>query len=112
MDKIEFEDDAPLELISSSELESKYKDEMGLDREIKKIGEQKVRNEKIKENPPALKLRKKITSLQEQNPKDYILLYCNLCQHEFQHAKKNDKGAFEPYAICQHIVFKGVVIEQ
>ncbi len=120
-DKIEFEHDAPLELPSESELEKVSQDEVDspsktLDQVFKdKQTIKDERNKKIKEKKPGLKLRKekpKVKKMKEDyKPKDYIAVECQLCQHEYTHAKKDDKGAFIPYALCQHVVFKGVFIE-
>ena len=111
-DRIEFENDAPLELVDSDSFEKTS----GIDAVEKvfsdKTAKTKERNAKIKEKSPALNLRVRNPKLQEQKPKDYIMVHCNLCEHDFQHAKKDDNGAFMPYAICQHIVFLGVVVEK
>lgn len=117
-DKIEFEDDAPLELTSDSELEQVSKDEVSNpSKTLDKIFEKEkmvkeIRNAKVKQKKPALKLHKKVRTMKEKyKPKDYIVVECQICQREYTHAKKDDNGAFEPYALCQHIIFKGVVIE-
>jgi hypothetical protein len=72
----------------------------------------KTRNQMIKEKPEPLKLRNKNRKLKENHePKEYIAVECQLCQREYTHAKKDDNGAYIPFALCQHVIFKGVFIE-
>jgi len=117
-DRIEFEDDAPLELVDSGELEevsrievsnpSKDLDKIFLHDKVVK----ESRNAKVKEPRPGLKLHKKTATMKEKHkPNEYIAVECQLCQHEYTHAKKDDNGAFIPFALCQHIVFKGLFVE-
>jgi len=111
-EKIEFEDDAPLELTDSeSFVDQGSKSLSEIDNALKKKNDQKEKIKRMKEKPPALNLRIS-GKLKPQNPKDYIVVHCNLCEHDFQHAKKDDSGALMPYALCQHIVFKGVIVEK
>jgi hypothetical protein len=121
-DRIEFEDDAPLELVDSGELEQVSKDEVSapsksLDQVFEKEkSTKKERNRKVKEKKPALKIKRKAPTMkkmkEDYGPKDYIVVECQICQNEYTHAKKDEQGAFIPFALCQHIVFKGVVIEE
>jgi len=116
-DRIEFEDDAPLELTSSDELEPVSKDEVNNTSEaVEKIfTEEKVvkaaRNKKLKQKKPGLKLQAKKMKKDKYKPKDYIAVRCQLCDAEYTHAKKDDNGAFIPFALCQHVIFKGVFVE-
>jgi hypothetical protein len=117
-DRIEFEDDAPLELTSDSELEQVSRDEVSspskkLDEIFEKDNRSKAaRDAKVKEPKPALKLRNKNRKMKENHePKEYIAVECQLCQREYTHAKKDDNGAYLPFALCQHVIFKGVFLE-
>ena len=116
-ERIEFEDDAPIELRDVGELEEVSQTEISqesgeIDKALKKNAMKKERDAKIKQKPPALNLHVRPENLKKQKPKDYIVVRCNICEHDFQHAKKDDNGALMPYALCQHIVFKGVVLEE
>lgn len=121
-ERIEFEHDAPLELSSDSELEPVSQDEVNapsksLDQVFEKEKSIKnKRNRKVKEKKPALKIKKKAPTVKKMKenygPKDYIVVECQLCQNEYTHAKKDENGAFIPFALCQHVIFKGVVIEE
>lgn len=114
-DKIEFEDDAPLELTRDNQLEGVSRDEVGPSEEVNKIfAERKEtkdkRDELVKGKKPALKLRTGQDKMKgKYKPKDYIVVECFLCQHEYTSARKDDNGAFEPIALCQHVAFRGVV---
>lgn len=37
-----------------------------------------------------------------------IKFYCMICEKEYKHEKRDDNGNLQPYAICQHLVYKGV----
>lgn len=109
MDKIEFEDDAPLELTSDSDLEVVSKDEVKpskVEIEVDKAIAKQTRKDRMKEKPEPLKL--KVGKPKKFKAKDFITIRCNLCDKDMQHAKQDDDGHFVPFALCQHVVFKGV----
>lgn len=117
-DKIEFEHDAPLELPSESELERVSQDEVNspskaLDEVFKeKKTIKQNRDAKVKEKKPGLKLRKERRKMKDNyKPKDYIAVFCRICEHEFTTARKEENGSFSPIALCQHVAFKGVFVE-
>ena len=100
--KIEFEDDAPLEYRETSAEES-------LDAAFKSVTE-KIPVERKVSTP--LKLLKKPKTLHSFKNKDYIILRCAICQMDFQTARKDEQGNFEPVALCQHVILKGVIAEK
>jgi hypothetical protein len=113
---VEFEDDAPLELKESSSdtIATDNFSTTGPSESLEKViqsEKQRIsdRNAKIKETPVPLRITKKKIMKTNYQPKDYIAVACAICEREFTHAKKDDNGAFVPYALCQHIVFKGIV---
>lgn len=113
---VEFEDDAPLELKDSSSDTTESYRSTGPSESLEKViqsEKQRIsdRNAKIKETPKPLRITKQKIMKENYQPKDYIAVECQICEREYTHAKKDDKGAFEPYALCQHIVFKGIVVE-
>lgn len=112
-DYIEFEDDAPLELTSDANVDEVETTSNKLDQIFEKEKQtKKIRDAKVKQKPEPLKLRKKMTKMkQNYKPKEYIAVECQICQREYTHAKKDENGSFEPYALCQHILFKGVFDE-
>lgn len=109
-----FEDDAPIELTETDILEEPVTSASAkLDQVlVQESLEKEKRLARIKEKPPALKLTKKQKPSRKFKDKDYIIIHCNLCDNDYQHAKKDDEGNFEPFALCQHVVFKGAVIEE
>lgn len=109
-DYIEFEDDAPLELTSDANVEPSQETPDQLDQIFEKEKQHKKnRDAKVKQKPEPLKLKKKMKKMKEKyEPKEYIAVECQICQREYTHAKKDENGSFEPYALCQHILFKGV----
>ncbi len=120
VDTVEF-DNVPIELTDSeSELDNASKTEV----EPEQTAEEKVdsvfkeeaagkkkRKERMKENPPALKLRNP-KKLHGFAAKDYIIMRCNICEKDMTTARKDDDGNFEPRALCQHLVFKGLIAEK
>lgn len=104
--KMEFENDAPLEYREISPLE---KLEKVFEKEKQIVQERKDR---MKQNPPALKLNKAPKKIHRFKAKDYIALRCQICQMDFTTARKDEEGNFEPRALCQHVVLKGVVAEE
>jgi hypothetical protein len=111
---VEFEDDAPLELKESSpdvvSEDESNKPSKALDQVFEKDQAKKdVRNAKIKETPEPLRITKKRIMKKDYQPKDYIAVQCHICEREYTHAKKEEDGSFTPYALCQHIAFKGIV---
>lgn len=112
-----FEDDVPLELVGEGELEEVSRTELTASDKITEVFAEEQRQKdkrkaRMKETPKPLRLTKKVKKPRKFGPKDYITIHCNLCDNDFQHAKKDDEGNFIPYAICQHIVFQGAVIEE
>jgi len=103
VDKVEF-DDVPLELKDD---EAEQAVEKVFSEEADRIKERKTR---MKEKAPALKLRNK--KLHGFQPKDYIILRCNICEQDMTTARKDDDGNFVPRALCQHLVFKGLIAEK
>ena len=107
--KIEFEDDAPLELRDAEDPVSKIEEAFAEDKAKDEI---QKRRQRMQEKPPPLKLAKKPRQTHRFKNKDYIILRCNICERDMQTARKDDDGNFEPVALCQHVVFKGVIAEQ
>lgn len=115
-ERYEFEDDAPLELHADDQLEKVSEIELNASSKLDQVFTDKTkekdkRTARIKENPKPLKLRKKARPLRKFKDKDYITIRCNLCEMDYTHAKKDDEGNFMPFALCQHVVFKGASIE-
>jgi len=102
-----FEDEAPIELKESSELTAEEKVETIFQEEDLAKAKRKAR---MKEKPEGIKLRNK--QKRTFKPKDYIVMHCNICEIDMQTARKDDAGNFEPRALCQHLVFKELVIEK
>lgn len=112
-----FEEDAPLELTGDGELEEVSRTEITALSKLTEVftteqQEKDERKARMKETPKPLRLTKKPKKLRKFQDKDYIIIHCNLCDNDYQHAKKDDEGNFIPYALCQHVVFKGAVIEE
>lgn len=111
-DKLEFEDaDVPLELkddVEDAKVSAEGKLKAVFNDEQRATKERKA---KMKKNPKPLKLSLKPKTFHHFKTKDYIVFRCNLCEKEMNHAKKDDDGNFEPYALCQHVVFKGLYAE-
>jgi len=103
VDKVEF-DDVPLELEDD---DAEKAVEKVFNEEADRIKERKSR---MKQKPPALKLRNK--QLRTFKAKDYIIMRCNICEKDMTTARKDDDGNFEPRALCQHLVFKGLIAEK
>lgn len=95
------------------------------DEEPKNIKELRELQKKVKNNPEPLNLKNPV--LEEPEPlnidvpiqklhsfktNDYITFRCNLCNAEVTHAKKDDDNQFVPWALCQHVIFKGLVAEK
>jgi len=113
LDKIEFEDDAPIELTEDTVFDSvSEKNSTKLVAELEAETDKEKRRERMKKNPPPLKLTRKAKSPRKFKASDYIVIHCNLCEIDIQHAKKDDEGNFMPFALCQHVIFKGAVIEE
>jgi hypothetical protein len=115
-ERYEFEDDAPLELRGDDQLEEVSETELNALNKLDQVftNETKQKDKRAarkKETPTPLKLRKKARPLRKFKDKDYITIRCNLCEMDYTHAKKDDEGNFMPFALCQHVVFKGASIE-
>jgi hypothetical protein len=113
----EFEDDAPLELTGTDELEEVSRTEISASERLTKVFEDdtKAKDERaarIHEKPEPLRLHKKAKKPRKFHDKDYITIRCMLCEMDYTHAKKDDEGNFIPFALCQHVVFKGATIEE
>lgn len=68
--------------------------------------------ERVKEDAPSLKLKvSKPNKIHRFKKNDYITFRCNVCEIEVTHNRKDDDGSFEPWQLCQHVVFKGLVAE-
>lgn len=117
MTGIEFEDDAPLELTGSNELEAVSRDEVNPSEKLEQVftaetKQKEERKERMKKTPKPLKLMKKPKTPRKFHDKDYITIRCNLCEMDYTHAKKDDEGNFIPFALCQHVIFQGVHAEE
>jgi hypothetical protein len=117
MEGIEFEDEAPLELAGEGDLEEVSRTELTASAKITEVfnAEQKEKDKRkarMKETPKPLRLTKKVKKSRKFHDKDYITIHCNLCEIDYQHAKKDDEGNFMPFALCQHVVFQGANIEE
>ena len=110
VDKIEFEDDAPLELSDDVSIDDTITpDEVFASKvnfEVDKAVAKETRKTKMKDKPKPLRLT--VGHPKKFKQKDFITIRCNICDKDMQHAKQDDDGHFEPYALCQHVVFKGV----
>jgi len=99
VEKVEFEHDAPKELL--------IEDEPTVNEQLNNAF-----NEKPKKEHKPLKLIKKQKDPRKFKAKDYIEIFCVICEKKLIHAKKDNEGNFYPYALCQHVIFKGVHAEK
>jgi hypothetical protein len=117
MDKIEFEDEAPLELTGEDELDEVSRTELNASSKLTQVFEADTKQKderaaRMKQTPKPLRLHKKAKTQRKFHDKDYITIRCNLCEMDYTHAKKDDEGNFIQFALCQHVVFKGMDVEE
>ena len=113
------DDDYPLsgELGEEEEEETEVNENVGIAKSSEPTDETdeplKELQEKVKEQPEPLQLKNPpVMKLHHFKTNDYIIFRCNLCEAEVTHARKDEDGQFTPWALCQHIIFKGLVAEK
>lgn len=53
-------------------------------------------------------VQKALTKLKTKSTKGNLIVFCTICEQEYRHERRDKNGDLTPFALCQHIVYRGM----